>query len=122
MDRTESAYEWLERRLLRGGLDALAMPGDDSQPIGGQIVDGMPAEAQRTAIAAAAADVLVDLVPNNDLVLAVRPSQGVWRLRMDGLGAARQALVTRPRAKTALTELLLLIEQGPGSAIETDSE
>ena len=62
------------------------------------------------------------LVPNNDLVLAGRPSQGVWRLRYGMVSRSPSGPGHAPTGQDRSTESLSLIEQRPGSAIETELE
>ena len=111
LDRTDTVYEWVERQLLRGGLDALAPRADDWTSSETRLLEGSSDEEQRAALDAVAPDVLIDLMPDDGLALTSHPSAGVWCLRYSiGVGAPRQALVTRPRTETALAESLMLIE------------
>ena len=119
LDRIDSAYAWLERRVLRGGPAAL-----ESRRVHlpeGVLVerDDSPA-AQMRALQAADVDVLIDLAHEDDPVPLPVPPAGRWHLRYAvGVGGARRPRLSRPTASADLAESLLWIELGTGPGFET---
>ena len=118
--RVESAYDWCERRALRGGPAALAERAARSWPAGSVVVRGAAAE-QIDALEASRVDVLIDLFPEGGVGSLPVPRAGLWRIRYaDDIGGLRLPRLGRPRrTSTGLAESLLSIELASGVVHET---
>ena len=117
----EAAYDWCERRVLRGGPDALDARQPMPWPAGVEVVRGATLAEQVGALLAAQAEVLIDLVPDQGLDVLPVPPGGRWRLRYSvDVGGMRQPGLGRPRrASSGLGESLLSMELGSGVVQET---
>jgi hypothetical protein len=120
-NRIDRLYSWLEGRLLRGSLAATAARPPIEQPPGVPRLSDPTPDGLATALAAAEAEVLVDLGP--DEVADSLPSLpgGRWRLRFsNGIGGVRRSRLDRPLDDVAFAESLLSIETGPDQTQETE--
>lgn len=116
----ERAYEWIERRILRGGVRALRPVAPVPLPAGTHVVSDDEAATVAAALRETAADVLVDLGPRDSPALPV-PRHGTWRLAYAlGAGAPRVTRPLRPRTSSALIESVLTVEPPDGEPYETD--
>ena len=120
IDTARMAYDWIERRALRGGSDALLTRRADRVEALPNVVRGDVA-VQVDALRDAVLDVLIDLGPDDGSVGLPVPPGGRWRLRYSlGVGGARRPTLERPSRAVALAESLLVVTDRSGA--ETEAE
>ncbi len=106
----EAAFAALERAVLRGGPPALAPVGPATWPPDIPVVTAREADRRADALLAARADVVIDLVPEDDREALPVPAGGWWRLRYrTGSDPRDSATLPRPAATTDLAVSMLSI-------------